>query len=164
MQLIAELGKKTDRIAAYLRTQQHKATVAAEEAQRLQQRRRSAGQRVSDVKEMLTYFMRCRGLKRMEGELNTIRLQTNSQASLQIDDWNSPQECCLSTGSIPHRLLNEMLEYLPDGLKEEFLQAMINTQPNTHLVQDALLRGETVAGASSNAEVTSASTSLVRPS
>jgi len=32
---------------------------------------------------MLTYFMRCRGLKRLEGELNIIRLQTNSQASLQ---------------------------------------------------------------------------------
>jgi hypothetical protein len=92
MQLFAELGKKIDRIAAYLRTQQHKANIAGEEAQRLQQRRRSAEQRVSDVKEMLTYFMRCRGLKRLEGELNTIRLQTNSQASLQIDDWNLPQE------------------------------------------------------------------------
>ena len=92
MQLFAELGKKIERIAAYLRTQQHKANIAGEEAQRLQQRRRSAEQRVNDVKEMLTYFMRCRGLKRLEGELNTIRLQTNSQASLQIDDWNLPQE------------------------------------------------------------------------
>ena len=41
---------------------------------------------VNDAKEMPTYFMRCRGLKRLEGEHNTIRLQTNSQASLQIDD------------------------------------------------------------------------------
>jgi len=32
---------------------------------------------------------------------------------------------------------------------------MINTQPNTQLVRDALLQGETVAGASSNAEGTS---------
>ena len=54
---------------------------------------------------MLTYFMRCRGLKRLEGELNTVRLQTNSQASLEIDDWMLPQEFCLHTGSIPHRLL-----------------------------------------------------------
>jgi len=99
------------------------------------------------VKEMLTYFIGCRGLKRLEGELNTIRLQTNSQASLQIDDWNLPQEFCLHTGSIPHRLLKEMLEYLPVVLRGEFLQAMINTQPNTQQVRDALLRGETVAGA-----------------
>ena len=83
-QLFAELGKKKDRIAEYLRIQQHKANLAGQEAQRLQQRRRSAEQRVNDVKEMLTYFMRCRALKRLEGELNTIRLQTNSQASLQI--------------------------------------------------------------------------------
>ena len=147
IRLFAELGKKIDRIAAYLRTQQRKASIAAEESQRLEQRRRSAEQRVSDVKQMLTYFMRYRELKRLEGELNTIRLQTNSQASLQIDDWELPQEFCLHTGSIPHRLLKEMLEHLPHGLKGEFLEAMLNTQPNTHLVQDALLRGETVNGA-----------------
>jgi hypothetical protein len=119
MQLFAELGKKIDRIAAYLRTQQRKASIAAEETQRLQQRRRSAEQRVDDVKQMLTYFMRCRGLKRLEGKLNTIRLQTNPQASLQIDDWELPQEFCLHTGSIPHRLLKGMLEYLPVGLRGE---------------------------------------------
>lgn len=143
-QLFAELGKKIDRIAAYLRTQQRKASIAAEEAQRLQQRRHSAEQRVSDVKEMLTYFMRCRGLKRLEGDLNTIRLQKNSQGSLHVDDWELPQEFCLHTGSIPHRLLAEMLEHLPVGLKGELLQAMINTQPNTQAVRDALIRGEAV--------------------
>ena len=147
VQLFAALGTKIDRIAAYLRTQQRKASIAAEEAQRLQQRRWSAEQRVRDVKEMLIYFMRCRGLKRLEGELNTIRLQTNSQASLQIDDWQLPQEFCLHTGSIPHRLLKEMLEHLPHGLKGEFLQAMLNTQPNTQPVRDALLQGEIVNGA-----------------
>ena len=67
LQLFAELGRKIDRIAAYLRTQQRKASIAAEESQRLQQRRRSAEQRVDDVKQMLTYFMRCRGLKRTGG-------------------------------------------------------------------------------------------------
>ena len=138
VQLFAELGTKIDRIAAYLRMQQRKATIAAEEAQRLQQRRRSAEQRVSDVKEMLTYFIRCRGLKRLEGELNTIRLQTNSQPALQIDDWELPQEFCLHTGSISHRLLKEMLEHLPDGPRGEFLQAMINTEPNPRMVRDAL--------------------------
>ena len=147
VQLFAELGKKIDRIAAYLRTQQRKASIAADEAQRLQQRRRSAEQRVNDVKEMLTYFMRCRGLKRLEGELNTIRLQTNSQPALQIDDWELPQEFCLHTGTIPHPLLKEMLEHLPDGPRAEFLQAMINTEPNPRMVRDALLRGESVKGA-----------------
>ena len=35
VQLFAELGKKIDRVAAYLRTQKRKASIAAEEAQRL---------------------------------------------------------------------------------------------------------------------------------
>jgi hypothetical protein len=91
--------------------------------------------------------MRCRSLKRLEGELNTIRLQTNSQPSVQIEDWELPQEVCLHTGSIPNRLLKEVLEHLPIGFKGEFLQAIINTQPDTQLVRDALLRGEIVAGA-----------------
>ena len=69
LQLFAELGRKIDRIAAYLRTQQRKASIAAEEAQRLQQRRRSAEQRVDDVKQMLTYFMRCRGLSDWKANL-----------------------------------------------------------------------------------------------
>ena len=76
-----------------------------------------------------------------------IRLQTNSQPSLQIDDWELPQEFCLYTGSIPHRLLQEMLEHLPVALRGESLEAMLNTQPNTQLVRDARLRGETVNGA-----------------
>ncbi len=147
VELFAELGKKIGRIAAYRRTQQRKAAIAAEEAQRLQQRRRSAEQRVDDVKEMLTYFMGCRGLKRMEGELNTIRLQANSQPALRIEDRELPQEFCLHTGSIPHRLLKEMLEHLPNGPRGEFLQAMINTEPNPRMVRDALLRGEPVKGA-----------------
>jgi hypothetical protein len=144
-QLFAELGKKIDRIAAYLRTQQRKASIAAEEGQRLQQRRRSAEQRVNDVKEMLTYFMRCRGLKRLEGELNTIRLQTNSQASLQIDDWELPQGFCLHTGSIPHRVERDAGASAPP---ERRIPAGHDQHPtNTQLVQGALLRGENVAGA-----------------
>ena len=90
-ELFAELGKKIDRIAAYLRTQQRKATIAAEEAQRLQQRRRSAEQRVSDVKEMLTYFMHCRSLKRLEGELNTIRLQKTHSLQSRSMTGNCPR-------------------------------------------------------------------------
>ena len=46
--------------------------------QRLQQGRHSDEQRVDDVKEMLKYFMRCPGLKRLEGELNKVRMQTDS--------------------------------------------------------------------------------------
>ena len=42
--------------------------------------------------------------------------------ALQIDDWQLPQEFCLHTGSIPHRLLKAS----SCRLRGEFLQAMIN--------------------------------------
>jgi hypothetical protein len=41
---------------------------------------------------MLAFFMRVRGLKRLEGELNTIRLQKNGQGSLQVDLLSLPAE------------------------------------------------------------------------
>ena len=104
----AELGKKIDRIAAYLRIQQHKANIVAEEAQRLQQRRRSAQQRVSDVKRQrspLRPSVRAYGWR--EGTMQADRLEkftVRSKPTLaasfssclsQTSETNSsPQEIC----------------------------------------------------------------------
>lgn len=75
LELFAELGKKVDRIARYVRATELKARAAREEATRLTSRQRAAENRVEQVKSMLAFFMQVRGLRRLEGELNTIRLQ-----------------------------------------------------------------------------------------
>ena len=108
VQLFAGLGRKIDRIAAYLRAQQHKANIAGEEAQRLQQRRRSAQQRVSDVKRQrspLRPSVRAYGWR--EGTMQADRLEkftVRSKPTLaasfssclsQTSETNSsPQEIC----------------------------------------------------------------------
>ena len=73
--LFAELGRKVDRIAGYVRATEFKAREAKEEASRLAARHKSAENRVLQVKSMLAYYMQCRGVKRLEGHLNTVRLQ-----------------------------------------------------------------------------------------
>ena len=73
--LFAAVGKKIDRIAAYIRIQEAMASLAGSEAQRLATRKRTADQRVKNVKQMLMYFMGSRGLKQLKGELNTISAQ-----------------------------------------------------------------------------------------
>jgi hypothetical protein len=77
---------KVDRIAGYWRWQESVATICAEEAERLSARRRAAERRVNRLKDMLLAFMISRGAKRLEGEKTAIGLQTNSMASLVIDD------------------------------------------------------------------------------
>ena len=92
LDLFAELGKKVDRIARYVRATEFKARAAKEEAARLAARQKSAENRVAQVKSMLAYYMLSRGLRRLEGELNTIRLQKNGQPTLQIDRSVLPEE------------------------------------------------------------------------
>ena len=57
------------------------------------------------------------------------------------------KEFCLHTGTVPHRLLKEMLDHLPVGLKGEFLQAMINTEPNPRTGRGCAAAGRVVEGA-----------------
>ena len=84
-ELFAELGKKIDRIARYVRATELKARAAKAEVARLAARQKCAEKRVAQVKGMLAFYMLSRGLTRLEGELNTSRLQKNGQPTLQID-------------------------------------------------------------------------------
>ena len=62
--LFAELGKKVDRIAAYVSANEFRARAAKEESNRLTARQRSAENRVLQVKSMLAFYMQSRGMKR----------------------------------------------------------------------------------------------------
>lgn len=84
-ELLTELGKKIDRIARYVRATELKARAAKAEVARLAGRQKCAEKRVAQVKGMLAFYMLSRGLTRLEGELNTSRLQKNGQPTLQID-------------------------------------------------------------------------------
>lgn len=77
---------KVDRIAGYWRWQESIAEICGKEASRLIVRKRAAEARVERLKAMLQAFMEMRGFAKLEGELSTIGLQPNSNASLVVDD------------------------------------------------------------------------------
>jgi len=77
--------------------------MTAKEATRLTARQKSTENRVEQVKNMLAFFMHVRRLRRLEGELNIIRLQKGGQASLQINRAGR-REASLSGIKPPNRV------------------------------------------------------------
>ena len=147
LDLFAELGKKVDRIARYVRATELKARAAKEEATRLAARQKAAENRVEQVKSMLAFFMHSRGLKRLEGELNTIRLQKNGQASLHIDPLALPAEYNQLTVALPQPAWGRVLETITSPeLKKDLEAAVIACEPNKVLVRQQLQAGEQIPG------------------
>ena len=147
LDLFAELGKKVDRIARYVRVMELKARAAKEEATRLTARQKAAENRVEQVKSMLAYFMHVRGLKRLEGELNTIRLQKNGQASLQIDPLTLPAEYNQLTITLPQPSWARVQEAINSSeLKKELEAAVVACEPNKALVRQDLQVGKEIPG------------------
>jgi Siphovirus Gp157 len=147
LDLFAGLGKKVDRIARYVRATELKARAAREEAARLAARQKAAENRVEQVKSMLAFFMHSRGLKRLEGELNTIRLQKNGQASLQIDPIALPAEYNQLTIAMPQPDWARVLDAIASPeLKKHMEAAVIACEPNKALVRQQLQAGEQIPG------------------
>jgi hypothetical protein len=147
LDLFAELGKKVDRIARYVQATELKARVAKEEAARLSVRQRSAENRVAQVKSMLAFFMHSRGLKRLEGELNTIRVQKNGQPSLIIDPVALPAEYTQLTVVIPQPEWLRLLDAITSPELRNILEAAgIACEPNKALIRQQLQTGQQIAG------------------
>lgn len=146
--LFAEFGKKVDRIARYVRASELKARAAKEEASRLAARQKTAENRVERVKAMLSFFMQARGLKQLEGELNTIRLQKNGQASLQLNPLELPGEYNHTEVRLCHQDWARLLDALasPD-LKTMLESAVTKIEPNKNLIRQELLNGKDIPGA-----------------
>lgn len=148
LDLFAELGKKVDRIARYVRATEFKARAAKEEAARLAVRQKSAENRVAQVKSMLAYYMLSRGLRRLEGELNTIRLQKNGQPTLQIDRSVLPEEYNVRTLTLTEPDWEQVLNTVTCPVLRLTLQAsVVSEEPDKERIHQHLQAGEEVAGA-----------------
>ena len=148
LDLFAELGKKVDRIASYVRATEFRARAAKEESARLAARQKSAEGRVVQVKSMLSYFMQARGLKRLEGELNTIRLQKNSQASMTLDPLALPATHYATTIMLAQPDWMRLLEAVGSPeLKSTLEAAVIKHEPNERLIRTELDKEKEIPGA-----------------
>jgi outer membrane murein-binding lipoprotein Lpp len=148
LDLFAELGKKVDRIARYLRATEFKARAAKEEAARLTARQKTAENRVAQVKSMLAYYMLSRGQRRLEGELNTFRLQKNGQTALEIDLSALPQSYCLRTLTLTEpdweRILNAVT---CPSLRTTLETSVVSVEPDRERIRVELQAGRDISGA-----------------
>lgn len=148
LDLFAELGKKVDRIARYLRATEFKARAAKEEAARLTARQKTAENRVAQVKSMLAFYMLSRGLRRLEGELNTFRLQKNGQAALEIDVSALPQSYYLRTLTLTEpdweRILNAVT---CPSLRATLETSVVSVEPDRERIRIELQAGREISGA-----------------
>lgn len=148
LDLFAELGKKIDRIARYLRATDFKARAAKEEAARLTARQKTAENRVAQVKSMLAFYMLSRGLRRLEGELNTFRLQKNGQAALEIDVSALPQSYYLRTLTLTEPHWGQILNAVTCPSLRTILEAsVVNVEPDRERIRLELQAGHEVPGA-----------------
>ena len=148
LDLFAELGKKVDRIARYLRANDFKARAAKEEAARLTARQTTAEKRLAQVKSMLAFYMLSHGLRRLEGELNTFRLQKNGQAALEIDVSTLPQSYYLRTLTLTEPDWERILNAVTCPSLRMILEAsVVNVEPDRERIRLELQAGHEISGA-----------------
>ena len=148
LNLFSELGKKVDRIARYLRATEFKARAAKEEAARLTARQKTAENRLVQVKSMLAFYMLSRGLRRLEGELNTLRLQKNGQAALEIEVSALPQSYYLRTLTLTEPHWEQILNAVTcPSLRTILETSVVNVEPDRERIRLELQAGYEISGA-----------------
>lgn len=80
---------------------------------------------------MLAFYMLSHGLRRLEGELNTFRLQKNGQAGLEIDASALPQSYYLRTLTLTEPDWEQILNAVNCPLLRKILEASVVTSGPT---------------------------------
>jgi hypothetical protein len=142
--LAASDGSLRERV----RATEFKARAAKEEAARLTARQKTAEKHLAQVKSMLAFYMLSRGLRRLEGELNTIRLQKNGQAALEIDMSALQQSYYLRTLTLTEPDWEQILNVVTCPSLRTLLEASVaDVEPDRERIRLELQAGHEIPGA-----------------
>jgi hypothetical protein len=120
----------------------------SEKAEHFQKRARSADAKIVGTKNMVLYFLAARGLKKIEGKEFTLRLQKNSQDSVEIT--NAAQVPITFRDlelHIPGRLWQAILAVLPEDTSKQLETYIREDKPSNDAIKEAVSRFEEVPGA-----------------
>src|SRR5262249_48679353 len=93
-------------------------------------------------------YMLSRGLRRLEGELNTFRLEKNGQASLEIDVSALPQSYYLRTFTLTEPHWEQILNAVTRPSLRTILEAsVVNVEPDRARIRVELQAGHEIPGA-----------------
>jgi len=139
---------KVDRIGRSLTLMDSRLKYCRQQAEHFQKRARSADTKIVGTKNMVLYFLATRGLKKIEGKEFTLRLQKNSQDSVEIT--NAAQVPIAFRDlelRIPGRLWQAILAALPEDTSKQLAANIRDDKPSNDAIKEAAGRFEEVPGA-----------------
>jgi hypothetical protein len=141
-------SEKVDRIGRFLTLMDNRMKYCRQQADRFQTRARSADAKIVSTKNMVLYFLAARGLKKIEGREFTLRLQKNSQDSVEITDASQvPIACRELELRIPGCVWVEVLALLPDDTTKTLASCIRCNSPSNDAIKESASRCELVPGA-----------------
>jgi hypothetical protein len=139
---------KVDRIGRFLTSMDSRLKYCRQQAEHFQKRARSADAKIVGTKNMVLYFLAARGLKKIEGKEFTLRLQKNSQDSVEVSDASMvPIMFRELELRVPGRLWQAVLAALPEDISELLTSSIRDNWPSNDAIKEAASRFEEVPGA-----------------
>jgi Siphovirus Gp157 len=139
---------KVDRIGRFLTLMDNRLKYCRQQAERFQMRARSTDSKIVRTKNMVLYFLAARGLKKIEGREFTLRVQKNSQDSVEITDASKvPIACRELELRVPGRVWQAVLALLPEDTSKALESCIRDDSPSNDAIKEAASRCEVVPGA-----------------
>jgi hypothetical protein len=141
-------SEKVDRIGRFLTLMESRLKYCRQQAEHFQKRARTTDAKVVNTKNMVLYFLMSRGLKKIEGMEFTLRMQKNSQDSVEITDITQvPITCRELEVRISGRLWQEVLAFLPEDTSKVMANCVRDDRPSNDAIKEAASRFEEIPGA-----------------
>ena len=139
---------KVDRIGRFLTLMDSRLRYCRQQAEHFQKRARSADAKIVGTKNMVLYFLTVRGLKKIEGKEFTLRLQKNSQDSVEITNAGQvPITYRELELRIPGHIWQAVLPLLPEDTSKVLASCIRSDKPCSDAIKEAVSRYEEVSGA-----------------
>jgi hypothetical protein len=141
-------SEKVDRIGRFLTLMDSRSKYCRQQAEHFQKRARTAEAKGVNTKNMVLYFLMSRGLMKIEGKEFTLRLQKNSQDSVEITDAAQvPITCRELEVRIPGSLWQLIVASLPEDTSKALANCVRDDRPSNDAIKEASSRLEKIPGA-----------------
>lgn len=141
-------SEKVDRIGRFLTLMDSRLKYCRQQAEHFQKRARTADAKVVNTKNMVILFLMSRGLKKIEGKEFTLRMQKNSQDSVEITDAAQvPITCRELDLRIPGSLWQLVVASLPENTSKALAGCIRDDRPNSDAIKEAVSHFEEIPGA-----------------
>ena len=141
-------SEKVDRIGRFLMLMDNRLRYCRQQAEHFQKRARTAEAKGVSTRNMVLYFLAARGLKKIEGKEFTLRLQKNSQDSVEITDAAQvPITFRELELRLPGRLWQAVLALLPEDTSKVLTSCVRSDKPCGDAIKEAASRFEEIPGA-----------------